>query len=139
MDYKQILEDVLELNESLVIISGYGDVYDLEVGCGSHIHYIRGFKCLTPENFWIILGKATQEDILELLNDYECEVDKAGEYSFDMVIKYHKGEYDEYGRAESSGYYDIEYVDWKFNQTFIERDREEKLNEILSKDNIFNI
>ena len=44
MDYKQILEDVIELNESLVIIRGYGDVYDLEVGSGSHIHYIRGFK-----------------------------------------------------------------------------------------------
>mgnify|MGYP001353841120 CR=1 FL=1 len=139
MNYKQVLEDVIELNESLVIVRGYGDVHDLEVTSGTHIHYVRGFKDLTLENIWILLGKASPEDVLELLNDYECEVDKAGEYSFDIVIKYYRGEYDEYGRATASGYYDIEYVDWKFIQTFVERDREQKLNEILDIDNIFNI
>jgi len=129
VDYKQILEDVIELNDKLVIIRGVGDVVD------------RQLKDLTTENFWILLGKITQEEAIDCLSEHECEVDRDGEYSYNIVMKYYHGDYDDYGRLTMRGYYDIEYIDWDFIQTFEQRNREMKLNEILSNefDNLFNI
>lgn len=122
MDYKQILEDVIELNDSISVVRGYGDISD------------KKFIGLTSENFWILIGKINQDDIIEMLNEYDCDVDKSGEYSFDFVTKYYSGDYDEYGRCICRGYYDIEYIDFKFIQTFEQRNRENKLNELLTSD-----
>lgn len=129
MNYKQILEDVIELNDRLVIIRGQGDI----IG--------NKFNGLSIDNFWILLGKAAPEVVLECLSEFEFDVDRSGEYSFDIVMKYYPGDYDEYGRCICSGYYDVEYDEMVFIQTFEQRNRETKLNEILTNefDNLFNI
>ena len=53
----------------------------------------------------------------------QCE----GEYHFNAVLKYDKC--DDY-----NGYWYIDYIEMNFQQTFVEREREYKLNTLLDND-----
>ena len=133
MDYKQILEDVLEIQESITVIIGYADITN-----NAAYHYY--FKDLTNESFWIVIGRGDDNPILESLNELQCDVDMEGEYEFKAVLKHIPGDYDEYGRCTMRDYLEIEHIEFNFIQTFKERERESKLSKILSKDleDIFN-
>jgi hypothetical protein len=136
MDYRETLEDILELDESgIVVVSGYADLVLIEGKSFS-------FKDLKEDNIWIKFGRADQSQVLESLlgdNEYKLGDDCIeGEYSFDMIFRWEKGEYYEH-RLISPGYLDLRYVNWKFIQTFEQRKREIKLNDLLNLDDLFSL
>lgn len=125
MDYKQILEDVLELDGKIVVIIGHADITN-------HAAYHYYFKDLTNESFWRVIGRGDDNPILESLNEWQCDVDMEGEYEFKAVLRWEGADYDEYGRCTMSSYLEVEHIEFNFIQTFKERERESKLNEIFS-------
>ena len=55
-------------------------------------------------------------------------------YEIKLLLKYIPGDYDEYGRCTMRDYLEIEHIELEFISTFESRDREQKLNQILSDD-----
>lgn len=129
MDYKQILEDVLELEESLTIVRGFGDIVK-----SKHQSSMTGLLNLKEDDFWIILGRGDHKLIIESFEDYYIPIDMEGEYEFKAVLKYLPGEYDESGRCTMRDYLGVEYIELKFIQTFQQRERQQKLDLILTKE-----
>lgn len=125
MSYKQILEDILELDKRVVVVVGHADITN-------HAAYHYYFKDLTSENFWRVIGRGDDNLILESFNEWECDVDLEGEYEFKAVLRWESADYDEYGRCTMTSYLEIEHIEFNFIQTFKERERESKLNEIFS-------
>jgi hypothetical protein len=76
------------------------------------------------------MGRGDNESILECIREWDCDVDKEGEYEFKAILKYQKGDYS----TGESGYWEVQHIEFNFIQTFLEREREWKLNEILSSD-----
>jgi hypothetical protein len=132
MDYKQILEDVLEIEESITVIIGYADIigYSDITNNTTYNYYFK--DDLTNESFWRVIGRGDDDLILESLQEFQCEVDMEGEYEFKSVLKWIPGDYDEYGRCTMRDYLEIEHIEFNFIQTFQERERESKLSKILS-------
>ena len=130
MDYKQILEDILELDERITIIRGFGDVIK------HSFHFIPEmmFKEFTKDNYWVVMGRGTDEMIVETMSESVCEVDCEGEYEFKCVLKWIPGEYDERGRCIMRDYLEVEHIEFDFIQTFQQRERQEKLDLVLSKE-----
>ena len=134
MNYKQILDDVLEIEQSITIIRGFSDII---------IEYLtpierKIFKDLNKDSFWIVMGRGNEEMIVESMLDVACDVDKEGEYEFKAVLKWVPGDYHEYGCIRD--YLELEYIEFNFIQTFQQRERQEKLDLILCKeiDDLFN-
>ena len=128
--WKDLMDYVFELDEEIAVIIGYSDIAHKE---GYSSLY---FKDLTVDSFWKVIGRGDNESILESIVEWECDVDKEGEYEFKAILKYYKGDYS----VGESGYWEIEHIEYNFIQTFLEREREHKLNEILdfNLDNLFN-
>jgi len=120
MDYEKILEDIIELDESgVVIVSGFGDLILNEF-------FDFKFKDLKEDNFYIKLGRADHSQVLKSLVEDEFVFDKdciEGEYSFDMIFRWEKDEY--------YGYLELRYVKWKFIQTFEQRNREMRIDSLF--------
>ena len=134
IDHKQMLEGILEMNKQYVVISGIGDIIFL--------HGTPIFTNFTKDNYWVILGNHSNDDMIieSMTVDGAEHVDREGEYSFDAILKYVPGDYDEYGRCTMRDYLEIAYIDLKFNQTFEQRERQSRLDELLQKDmeDLFN-
>ena len=135
MNYKQILEDILELDERITIIRGFGDVIK------HSFHFIPEmmFKEFTKDNYWVVMGRGTDEMIIETMSEAVCDVDREGEYEFKAVLKWVPGDYDEMGRCTMRDYLEVEHIEFNFQQTFVEREREGKISELLDFDNLFDI
>ena len=128
LNWKDLMDYVFELDEEIGVIIGYSDIAHKE---GYSSLY---FKDLTVDSFWKVIGRGDNESILQdVLEHWECDVDKEGEYEFKAILKYYKGDYS----IGEMGYYEIVHIEYKFLQTFLERERESKLNEILDFDNLF--
>jgi hypothetical protein len=147
MDYKETLEDILELDESgIVVVGGYGDlVLDESSTQSIQSRYpnltfrFKDFKEL-KESIWIKFGRADIDQVVGSLmdcNEHQLGDESIeGEYSFDMIFKWVPGEYHEH-HLISPGYLDLRYTNWKFIQTFEQREREVKLNSLLDLDDLF--
>jgi hypothetical protein len=135
MNYKQILDDVLEIEQSITIIRGFSDII---IEYPTPIER-KIFKDLNKDSFWIVMGRGNEEMIVESMSDVACDVDKEGEYEFKAVLKWVPGDYDEYG-CTMRDYLELEYIEFNFIQTFQQRERQEKLDLILCKeiDDLFN-
>ena len=132
MDYEQILEDVIEMEERLTIITGFVDVkYSTWTDALGHQQKSLSIDKFNNEHYWILLGRGTDEMIIESIMNMDINVDREGEYRLWAVLKYQSADYHE-GRMISPGYYDCVHIKWEFIQTFEQRDREIKLNELLS-------
>jgi hypothetical protein len=144
MDYKETLEDILELDESgIVVVSGYGDLV-LDESSNQYPNLTFRFKDFKElkESIWIKFGRADIDQVVGSLmdcNEHQLG-DKSieGEYSFDMIFRWEKSEYYD-NRLVSPGYLDLRYTDWKFIQTFEQREREIKLNDLLNLDDLFSL
>jgi hypothetical protein len=141
MDYKQILEDILELDERITIIRGISDI--IMDPLRHPLWYLpeeRIFKDFNKDSFWIVMGRGTDELIVESMSEFVCDVDKDGEYEFKAVLKWVPGEYDERGCPTMRDYLEVEHIEFNLIQTFQQRERQSKLDEILSKEleDIFN-
>jgi len=128
--YKEIFEDIISYEENFVAIIGYSDLVNNDFTIG--LNYI--FKDLKEDDFWIILGRSDSKSILDELKNSEFSLEREGEYEFKMLLKYYKGDYS----VGESGYYEIVYEEFNFIQTFLERERDQKLNSFFD-DDIFNI
>lgn len=131
MDYKEILDDILELDKSITVIKGFGDVILCisEPSMGSYL-----FKDIKEDNFWVIMGRGNSDMIIDALSEYELDVDRDGEWEFSAVLKWVPGEYDECGRCTMRDYLYVEHIELNFIQSFKQRERQLKLDEILSNE-----
>lgn len=136
MDYKQILEDILELDERITIIRGFGDVVK------HSFHFIPEmmFKEFTKDNYWVVMGRGSDEMIIETMSELVCHVDCEGEYEFKAVLKWVPGDYDECGRCTMRDYLEVEHIEFNFQQTFLERERHSKLDQVFNDkfEDLFN-
>ena len=128
MDYKQILEDVLELDEQITIIRGISDIImdPLKSHPLGYLPEERIFKDFNKDSFWIVMGRGTEELIVESMSESVCDVDRDGEYEFKAILKWVPGDYDDY--------LEVEHIEFNLIQTFQQRERQSKLDEILSED-----
>lgn len=142
MDYKQILEDILELDEQITIIRGISDIImdPLKSHPLGYLPEERIFKDFDKDSFWIVMGRGTEELIVESMSESVCDVDRDGEYEFKAILKWVPGDYDEYGRCTMRDYLEVEHIEFNLIQTFQQRERQSKLDEILNKDleDLFN-
>ena len=128
LNWKDLMDYVFELDEEIGVIIGCSDIAHKE---GYSSLY---FKDLTVDSFWKVIGRGDNESILhDTLEHWECNVDKEGEYEFKAILKYYKGDYS----VGESGYWEITHIEYKFLQTFLERERESKLEKIFDFDNLF--
>ena len=126
--WKDLMDYIFELDEEFAVIIGYSDIAHRE---GYSSLY---FKDLTVDSFWKVIGRGDNESILhDTLEHWECSVDREGEYEFKAILKYYKGDYS----VGESGYWEITHIEYNFIQTFLERERDSKLEKILDFDNLF--
>lgn len=136
MNFDELIDDVIDLGKKYTIISGYCDVINHE----SQHH--KCIKKIDKDSYYTIIGCFDDEMIEECISEYEIDYDEIieGEYNFYAVFTYDGGDVDEYGRYTMRPYLEVEYIRWDFIQTFEQRDRDFKLNQILESDfDIFNI
>ena len=136
MNYKQILEDILELDERITIIRGFGDVIvdPLKARTLGYLPEEMMFKEFKSDNYWVVMGRGTDELIIEAMSEAVCDVEMEGEWEFSAILKWIPGEYDEYGRCTMRDYLEVQHIEFKFIQTFKQRERQEKLDTIFNND-----
>jgi hypothetical protein len=138
LNYDELIDDLLEIDENYTLIRGYSDIENILVKIGSYTESIFQFKDLKKDNFHIIIGRCDEDDIIKTLEEESFDVEREGEYEFILLLRYNQPEY-ESGHMIMDGYYEIVKSRIQFLQTFEERERELKLNEILLDefDNLF--
>ncbi len=131
MDYNELIDNVKGIHDKYTIVEGYMDMYQ-----GGSYFFIKEIDC-----YWVLIGKASVEEIELCLTKSEYEVEKEGCYKFDIVLKYESPEYDDYGRQISGGYWYIDHGNFELDHTFEQREREHKISNLLEDINldIFNI
>lgn len=129
-EYKELIEDIKDITKNLTIVEGIVDIH-LYTGIAYPPTNKKYYEVKDAKNnFWIIIGNALEEEIKECIEDFtfkEDMVECEGEYHFNAVLKYDKD--DGY-----RGYWYIDYMEVDLQQTFIEREREYKLNTLLDND-----
>lgn len=126
MDWKETLDFVFELDESVVIVIGYCDVIDNQ------------FKDLTQDSFWRVLGRGDDKEVYQALLDFDFNSPPIGttgqfvdgEYQFKAVLKWEPTEYYE-NRMIYPSYLYVDYIDAKLIRTIQQREREDKINQTL--------
>jgi hypothetical protein len=132
MNHNELIEDIKEINDKFTIIQG---VFDIIKRKDTNDYIVSSIE----NSYWVLIGKGSEEMINESFEDYQFDVEREGEYFIESVLRYYKPEYEE-GRCIMRDYLDVEYINLTFQQSFEEREREFKLNEILDKefDQLFN-
>lgn len=134
MDYRELIDDVKGIHDRYTIIEGYMDIYQTE---NSDLFHIKEIDC-----YWILIGKASDDDIKSCLIESEYKVEKEGCYKFDIVLQYESPEYGDYDRCISRGYWYIEGCYFELDHTFEQRERDSKISNLLEDNinfDIFNI
>ena len=137
-DLDNLLDDVIDIGKTYTIISGVVDVDNYYNSLGTYQGNIKKIKKFNEESYYQLIGNAPDEMIIETMLESDCEVDKSGEYEFYAVLSYVEGETDDCGRYTMRDYLEIAHIRWNLIQTFEQRDRQYKLDQILESDNIFN-
>lgn len=111
-NYKDLLEEVRELNDTYCIIEGIVDIENKSI-------------VINTLNYWLLIGKDFDNAIEDCLLDYTIDEDD-GEYFFVAVLELQDYSYSyEYGYE---AYHEVKYIEFKFQQTFLQRQRQEKLD-----------
>jgi hypothetical protein len=125
--YKDILEEILEYDEKFVVIWGCCDII-------TDGHGYKRIKDIQEDSFWRVIGRGDDKDIIESLKEEEIKVDSEGEYEIKAIMKWESPEYDFYGRVTYPGGLVVEFIEFKFIQTFTERERDSKLDILFDID-----
>jgi len=145
VDKKELLEQILDIESNWVAVSGVIDIVKLDgrFVCRSDWNKdeVNPLSIeFTKDDFYVIIGKGNPDYFFEALFEFEYNVDKEGVYEFHALLKYYHGDYDEHGRMTYPDSFDIEHIELKLIETFEERNRNEKLYNLLTDDlDLFNI
>ena len=133
MNYKDIMEQVIEIDKDFVVVHGVSDVINKTLPFSKASHFNLGFyfKDLKDDSFWKIIGRGENESVVESLNEFECDVEVEGEYEFKAILRWIPGDYDEYGRCTLRDYLEVEHIEFNLIQTFQQREREVKLDTLF--------
>ena len=146
MANSELFQEIMDIHDNWTAIVGCIDIVKLD----NNFTIKRPYNSdkvnklandFTQDDFWTIIGKGQPELIIEALNEYDFEVDREGFYEIKALLKWIPGDYDEYGRCTMRDYLNIEHIELNFISTFEARDRDSKLDKILSDDfdNLFNL
>ena len=146
MANSELFQEIMDIHDNWTAIVGCIDIVKLD----NNFTIKRPYNSdkvnklandFTQDDFWTIIGKGQPELIIEALNEYDFEVDREGFYEIKALLKWIPGDYDEYGRCTMRDYLDIEHIELNFISTFEARDRDSKLDKILSDDfdKLFNL
>lgn len=122
-DWKVLMDEIIELDESVVVVIGCADIIQSSNGWITHM-----FDKLTSNSFYRIIGRGGDEDIISELSEYDPQVDKEGEYEFKCIMRWITGDHS----VGEHSYLEIKHMDLNFIQTFKQRDREYKLTELFN-------
>lgn len=140
-NYKEIMEDIIETAKRHTVVTGILDL---------HIKTVNRFGSpmvnITPTNinFWCHLGNVSDEEITKsiqyyLLNIMYLQTDRPslieGCYTFDAILSYVDAEY-EGSYKISREHWVVEHIDWKFQETFSQRERQKRIDELLFDDSL---
>jgi hypothetical protein len=134
--YKEFMDDIFEMSKDFVVVEGAIDIELNENNIGQTL-----FKTYNTKDipwFWVVMGKPHEEMIEDCLKNSTWDVDGEGHYRFKAIFKYEPPEYGDYGRMIMGDYYDISHIDLEFEETFIQRKRNEILNQMEIDDDFFN-
>ena len=139
MDKSELFQEIMHIHDNWTAIIGCIDIVNFKnkftIKSEYNIHEVNPLSNeVTNDDFYSIIGREQSYLIIEVLSEYEFEVDKEGFYEIKLLLKYIPGDYDEYGRCTMRDYLEIEHIELEFISTFESRDREQKLNQILSDD-----
>jgi hypothetical protein len=123
-NYKKILEEILEYEKKFVVIWGCSDVISDNFGGFK-------FKNISKENFWKVIGRGDDREILESLKEETLNVYLEGEYEFKSIMKWEPPDYDSYGRCIYPGSLIVEHIELILIQTFTQRVRNSKLENLF--------
>lgn len=128
-EYKELIEDIKDITKNLTIVEGIVDIHfytSVEYPTNKKYYGVKDAK----NSFWTLIGHADEEEVKECIEDFTFKPDMVqseGEYHFNAVLKYDKD--DGY-----RGYWYIDYMEVNLQQTFVEREREEKLFNLFKDD-----
>lgn len=139
MDNSEFFQEIMDIHDNWTAIVGCIDIVKFSdrftiknVSNSDKVNKLANY--LTQDDFYILIGKAQPFLIFESLSEHDFEVDREGFYEIKALFKWIPGDYDEYGRCTMRDFLDIEHIELNFISTFESRDRESKLNQILSDD-----
>ena len=146
MANSELFQEIMDIHDNWTAIVGCIDIVKLD----NNFTIKRPYNSdkvnklandFTQDDFWTIIGKGQPELIIEALNEYDFEVDREGFYEIKALLKWIPGDFDDYGRCTMRDYLDIEHIELNFISTFEARDRDSKLDKILSDDfdKLFNL
>lgn len=139
LNHKDMIETVEDYTKYFTIIKGLTDIIQYEydvpdvLGTSGQIKTIVTDQYTLKDNhYWVILGKLPDETINDIINDDNFKktdgIHREGYYQYTACIYYKQHTYEE----PTEGY--IDYIEFQFIESFQERNREFKLNQLLIDD-----
>ena len=126
MNYEDLMNNIFELSKDFVVVEGSIDIEIYEARKNDSFYRTREVG-----GIYSIMGSLDEEMFRKNLLDSDWIVDTEGHYTFRAILKYESAECGDYGRVILPGYYDILHCDLKFEETFIQRIRNESLDQLL--------
>jgi hypothetical protein len=109
--YKDLIEDIVDIGKELNIVFGCVDIKDnILIFNNDYSHH------------YSLIGRGDESSILEALENYEVELED-GEYEFKAVLKWYSEDY-------YQNYLSVEYIEFNFIQTLLQRERQIKLESL---------
>lgn len=130
---------VIEIGKKYSIISGVVDVDYYNNSMGTPQGKYKKITKFDSDYYYQLIGSYPDEMIIETMVESDCEVDRVGEYEFHAILTMVEGEYNEYGRATMNDYLEICHIRWDFIQSFEQRNRQIKLDQVLDNLDIFKL
>lgn len=109
--YKDLIEDIIDIDKELNIVFGSVDIKDKQLVINKDYSY-----------HYSVIGRGDESTILEAFENYEVELED-GEYEFKAVLKWYSEDYHQ-------NYLRVEYIEFNFIQTFLQRERQIKLESL---------
>lgn len=122
LGHQEMIESVEQYTKNHTLIKGYCDVVIDET--------TFGYYKVKDNFFWVVLGNSDDELINDVFIDSSFNkndgIEREGCYEYNVAIYYQSSTWEEPGESY------IDYIDFTFIESFEAREREYKLNQLLS-------